>query len=132
AALLCWSNVAGCKRHDPSYSRPGDDPHDTDSLYVLYRRMLTDSDPKPTWAQVNCAVGRLMERLGPEEAVRRYQAMRDTVYTPAEEAAWPAIDRKLALHAYSLDDATCGPGFEGHYTPDTAAAGVRPPPNPAR
>lgn len=119
--LLVVSGIAGCgKKHTSAHSRPGDDPHDTDSLYVLYRRILTDSDPKPTWAQVNCTVARLIHRLGPDEAIRRFNAMRDTVYTRAEGASWPAIDRKLALHAYSLDDATCGPGFEGHYIPDTS------------
>ncbi len=126
-ALLVASGISGCgRKHTSSYSRSGDDPHDTDSLYSLYRRILTDSDPKPTAAQIGCSLARLMQRIGPDEADRRFQAMRDTVYTRAEEAKWPAIDRKLALHEYPLDDKTCGPGFEGHYVPDTTDPAINP------
>ena len=111
--------VPACKQHTSSYSRPADDPHDTDSLYVLYRRILTDSDPVPTWAQVGCSMARLTERLGLDESLRRFRALRDTVYTPAENRRWRDIDPKLANHGYGLDDETCGPGLESHYQPDS-------------
>ena len=123
----CLLLVAACKQHTSSYSRPGDDPHDTDSLYVLYRRILTDSNPVPTWAQVECSLARLTERLGLEESLRRFRALRDTVYTPAENRRWRDIDSKLANHGYALDDATCGPGLEFHYTPDSGSDTSRAP-----
>ncbi|MDE3054055.1 MAG: hypothetical protein KGJ70_09225, partial [Gemmatimonadota bacterium] len=131
-AFLCMSNVTACRRHSSSYARVGDDPHDTDSLYVLYRRILTDSDPVPTAQQIYCAYGRLADKLGDGVAERRLHALRDTVYSAIENQKWREVDRKLLNHGYGLTDKSCGPGFEGHYTPDTAAAGVRPPPNPAR
>ena len=131
-ALLCMSNVAACREHSSAYSRPGDDPHDTDSLYALYRRILTDSNPVPTWAQVYCAYARLADRVGDDEAKRRFDALRDTVYSRAENGRWTAVERKLALHGYALNDATCGPGFEFHYVPDTTAPGIRPMPKPER
>lgn len=115
----CLLLVTACKPHASSYSRPGDDPHDTDSLYVLYRRILTDSDPVPTWAQAECALARLTNKLGINEATRRLRALRDTLYSPAENRRWRAVDRQLWYHNFPLNDATCGPGLEFHYRPDS-------------
>lgn len=131
-ALLCASALSACKKHSSRYSRPGDDPHDTDSLYVLYRRILMDSDPKSTGQQIFCAYARLADKLGDRVAGRRLRAMRDTVYAGFDERRWRAADRKLVNHAYELSDSACGPGFEFHYIPDTTAPGYHPLPPPKR
>lgn len=131
-ALVCALGASACKMHSSSHSRPGDDPHDTDSLYVLYRRILTDSDPVPTGQQIFCAYARLADRLGGGVAERRLRALRDTVYSGFDERRWRAVDRMLANHAYGFSDSACGPGFEFHYIPDTAAPGYRPIPKPKR
>ena len=126
-ALLVVSGIAGCgKKHSSSSSRSGDDPHDTDSLYALHRRILTDSNPVPTAEQMFCAYARLADRMGDDEAWRRYRALLDTVYTPVEAARWEHVQDRLGGHSYSLDDRTCGPGFEGHYVPDTTDPAINP------
>lgn len=123
---LCVVLAGACRTHSSSYSRPGDDPRDTDSLYVLYRRVITDSNPVAVWQQFFCAYSRLAGRLGDEEAERRLRALRDTVYSPSERWKWNDVSGRLANHDYGLTDEACGAGFDSHYVPDTTVTGARP------
>jgi hypothetical protein len=129
--------LAACGKHGSRYSRPGDDPHDTDSLYALYHQILDDSDPVFIWSETGCELDRLMDRLGPDEALRRFRALTDTVYTVAEKRRRAGVEPKLWYRDYPLDNASCAEAFEFHYVPDTARDSThpvssRPPPSSTR
>ncbi len=105
--VACVLLVSACKHEASQYARPGDDPHDTDSLYALSRRILSDSDPVTVWSEIVCEMSRLMRELGPDVASRRIDATMDTVYSRAEHRRRDQIDVKLGNHAYPVDSAGC-------------------------
>ena len=126
AIVGCALAVPACGRTGSSSARPGDDPHDTDSLYVLYRRILADSDPVTIWSETTCEMSRLMDRMGEKEAGRRIRALTDTVYTAAEKRRRAELEARLANHAYPLDDASCAQDYNFEYVPDTTNPAIRP------
>jgi hypothetical protein len=132
AVLLCALAVPACGRMGSSSARAGDDPHDTDSLYVLYRRILADSDPVTIWSETTCEMSRLMDRIGEKEAGRRIRALTDTVYTAAERRRRAEIETRLAYHAYPLDDASCAKDYDFEYAPDSTNPATRPQRAPPR
>jgi len=111
--------ATACANHSSANSRPGDNPHDTDSLYKLLRQSLVDSDPYPDMEAFACAGARLYDRLG-DDASRRIHALFDTVYRTAQDRRQrERVADKLNGHSFPLDDANCGPGAEGQYIPDS-------------
>ncbi len=105
--VACLVAAPGCKRHTSVYARPGDDPHDTDTLYALYRQILTDSDPVFIWGRTACEISAMMDRLGPDVASRRIDAALDTVYTRAERRKRNQIDVRLGNREYPVDSIGC-------------------------
>jgi hypothetical protein len=133
AVVLSIALVAGCGHHTGKYARPGDNPHDTDSLYHLLRLALTDSNPYPIMKQVDCVTARLVERFGEDEGLRRFRAVMDTfARTREDRRRWAIVDREMALHDFPVDDETCGPGLQFHYHPDTARDPTHPPHDSSR
>ncbi len=125
---ICVLGAPSCGTRGSGGARTGDNPHDTDSLYALYHRILVDSDPVMVWSETECEMSRLMDRLGTDEGSRRIKALTETVYTAAEKRRRAEIEPKLWYHDYPLDNASCAKGFEFHYTPDTTAPAIRPKP----
>ncbi|MGA9836434.1 MAG: hypothetical protein WBQ26_03865 [Gemmatimonadaceae bacterium] len=131
--VACVMLVPACKHHVSQYARPGDDPHDTDSLYALYHQILNDSDPVRTWSETECEMYHLMNKLGPDIAMRRLRAFFDTVYTPTERRHREAnVDPKLWYRAYPLDDASCIAEMDGRYDPGVKIDTTHRPPQPPR
>ncbi len=130
--VACLVVAPGCKRHTSVYARPGDDPHDTDSLYALYHQILTDSDPVTVWSETVCEMYNLMNTLGPEVASRRIEAAVDTIYTRAERRRRDAIDPKLWYHGFPLDSSSCAKAWAHQYALDSALAAARKPPQTIR
>jgi hypothetical protein len=82
---------------------------DTDSLYRLYRRLLTDPNPAPLVQEIACEEWRLRRRYKPlpfEAAERR---MLDTVWLPHETDAVRQVNARLSgIDEPTADRWTCG------------------------
>lgn len=115
--VACVLLVSACQHEASQYARPGDDPHDTDSLYVLYHEILSDSDPVTVWSETVCEMSRLMDKLGPDVASRRIKAVTETAYTRAERRRRDEVDPQLWYHAFPLGNASCASGFSNKYDP---------------
>lgn len=111
-AALLFGAIEGCS--DWYHQRPkalaSDNPHDTDSLYVLVRKMLKDDDLSRTGFAFKCEVHEIFNRLG-NDAVRRIDVAVDSALeTTDDRDHWHAVSNRLAGSEFEASDSSCAPG----------------------
>lgn len=82
---------------------------DTDSLYRVYRSMLTAPHPEEVWPLEDCLGRKLMWRYGMYPADRAMQRMRDTLWAGVEAQERAAEARVAPSGMVTSNDSLCAP-----------------------
>jgi hypothetical protein len=78
-------------------------PQPTDSLGLVLRAALTDTNPRQAGERILCEEHKLFQRYGIKKAREMIRSVTDTIYTWTDFLAQRRLESRLGGRDYSLD-----------------------------